>query len=138
MNRESEFAAGAVALVCAFCHRFRDLMGVLEEHLEDNDGQVLAHPLMSDCVRWMVATVESRPADVQAMVDWLDEAFELGDDREKEVLWQSMVDMLPTAPGERGVEIRRMLGPNLTYVAAHWRVCHTPAPPPHGKLPPCR
>lgn len=111
-------SARTVALVGALCYEHRELIPLLEEHLEDNDGEVLAHLVMSDVVRWLVEHRDERDR-CQAVWSWLERAFQRGDDLEKDLIAVSGVEMIP-APGQPGEEFRDMLGPMLRAVDP-WR-----------------
>ncbi len=106
--------ADSVALVGALCHKYRDLMPVLSEHLKDNEGEVLPHLVMSDIVRWLVQHRDNAPF-CQEVWSWLENAFEQGSDDEKDVIGVSAVEMIPD-PGEPGSEFRAMLGKDLSAI----------------------
>lgn len=112
-------SASIVALVGALCHAHRDLLPVLDEHLQDHDGEVLAHLLLSDVVRWLVGH-RDEPVRCQKVWSWLEDAYSHGDDDEKDLVAVSGVEMIPD-PGQPGSEMRAMLGPALRKVDP-WRV----------------
>ena len=59
--------AAAVALVGELAYNVPELLPLLEEHLEDQDGEDLPHIFIADVERWVEARLvdedgESRPA----------------------------------------------------------------------------
>lgn len=106
--------ASTVALVGGLCHRHRVLLPMLAEHLEDNDGEVLPHLVMSDAVRWLVAHRDEQKT-CEGIWAWLEVAYRDGDEEEKDLVAVSGVEMIPD-PGQPGSELRGMLGPVLRGV----------------------
>ncbi|SIT72049.1 hypothetical protein SAMN05880545_0987 [Microbacterium sp. RU33B] len=104
--------ASTVSLVGALCHSQRVFLPLLDEHMADNFGEILPHLVMSDIVRAMADQAELQEAWCREVWDWLDAAYLDGDEAERELLVVSGVEMIPD-PGERGAEMRAMLGPNL-------------------------
>jgi hypothetical protein len=90
-----------------------DLQPLLDEHLEDNFGELLPHLWTSDLARHVVARFQSDGPDAVApLLEQLDK--EAGRDPEvDEVLGVSLVELLPD-PGEPGAEVADLLGPRLT------------------------
>jgi len=89
-----------------------ELQPLLDEHLEDNFGELLPHLWTSDLARHVVARYQSDGSDAVApLLEQLDEAA--GHDPEvDEVLGVSFVELLPN-PGEPGAEVTDLLGPRL-------------------------
>lgn len=104
-----------MALIGALAYHHRELLPILQEQLTDDDGQVLPHLVMADVVRWLVAHRSSRPEGVRSVLNWLEDAYERGDDDVRDVIAISGVEMIPD-PGTDGAELRRMLGPHLSSV----------------------
>lgn len=100
--------ASTVALIGSLCHAHRRLLPLLAEHLDDNEGEVLPHLVLSDVVRWLSVHEEDR-AEVWA---WLGRAYEDGDEEERALIVASGVEMIPD-PGEPGSEQVHLLGPVL-------------------------
>ena len=90
-------------------------MGILAESLEDNDGEVLAHLIMSDVFRWLATNVNKDRETCQSILDWLEREFERGDDDVKDLIGASGVEMIPD-PGDQGSELRDLLGPLMWSV----------------------
>jgi hypothetical protein len=112
-------SASTVALIGALMYRTRALLPVLEEHLTDNDGQVLPHLVMADVIRWLVAYRTAQPELVRSVLDWLETAYVDGDEDVRDVIAVSGVEMIPD-PGQHGAELRTMLGTHLKAVDP-WR-----------------
>ena len=113
--------AEAVAFMGALAHRFPELMPVLQEHLEDQHGEMLPHILMADVVRWLVARLEERGVDdpiLRGVLQAIEEQFGRGDPVDN-VIAVSFVENLPYA-WEAGHEIRALLGPCLAEQLRLW------------------
>jgi hypothetical protein len=110
--------AAAVALVGELAYNVPELLPLLEEHLEDQDGEVLPHIFMADVERWVEAGLvdevgESRPAVRKLLALLEDAVVEGADESVIEVIHASFLEHLPQ-PGEPCAELREMLGPRLT------------------------
>ena len=111
--------ASNVALVGGLCYHHRELLPLLEEHLQDNDGEVLAHVLLSEIIQWLNQHYKEHPVLCRQVWNWLEQAYIQGDDDERDLVAASGVDLIPR-PGLPGSEIRFMLGPSLRQVDP-WR-----------------
>lgn len=109
-------SASTVALVGAIFHRFNELQPLLAEHLKEQDGEVLPHLLMADLERWAEAELgkgqEGSRASVQAVLEFLEDAYATQGDEVEELIAVSFLEHLPRA-GEPGSELRTMVGPRL-------------------------
>ena len=103
-------SANAVAMIGALIDSHRQLIPVLEEHLEDNEGEVLPHLVVADIVRWLVAHHASQPQVSHDVLAWLEKAFTRGPDEVQGLIVVSGVEMIPD-PGKPGAELRELLGP---------------------------
>jgi hypothetical protein len=105
-----------VAFVGCLVYRFPALVGLLQEHLKDQEGEILPHLFMADLERWIEAELEWKgggPTElIKQILDFLEEAVGR-DDEVAEVIHASFLEHLPR-PGERGAQIREKLGPALT------------------------
>lgn len=108
-------SAATVAAIGSLIDSHRELLPVLEEHLEDNEGEVLPHLVMADVMRWLVAHRASEPQVCQSVVDWLERRFLTGPDDVRGLIAVSGVEMIPE-PGQPGSELRELLGPALREV----------------------
>jgi hypothetical protein len=90
----------------------RGLRGTLDEHLVDNDGEVLPHPLMSEYERWAEAAWQSGDPELRPFLDLLEDAYATGDAEIEELISVSFLEHLPRI-GHRGSDIRELLGPTL-------------------------
>ncbi|MCR2800567.1 MULTISPECIES: hypothetical protein [unclassified Microbacterium] len=103
--------ASTVSLAGALFFEFPFLRPLLQESLEDNDGEVLAHLLFPDVVRWLLSPAANEAQRV-AVWQWLENIYPSTDTAQQEVIVFSAIEMIPD-PGVPGSEMRRMLGPNL-------------------------
>ncbi|MDL5350487.1 hypothetical protein [Microbacterium sp. zg-YB36] len=112
-ERAESFAVNAsnVALAGALFFEFPFLRPLLQESLDDNDGEVLAHLLFPDVVRWMMSP-EASQAQALAVWQWLETIYPRTDTAQQEVIVFSAIEMIPP-PGEPGSHMRGMLGPKL-------------------------
>lgn len=109
-------SASTVAFVGALFHRFKVLQPLLEEHLDDQDGEVLPHLLMADVERWAEAEIaksdESARAFVREVLAFLEVAYATQGSEVEELIAVSFLEHLPR-PGEPGSQLRALLGPRL-------------------------
>jgi hypothetical protein len=112
-------SAYTVAMIGALIDSHRELIPVLEEHLEDNEGQVLPHLVMADIIRWLVGHYASQPQVSHDVLAWLEKAFIRGPDEVQGLIAVSGVEVIPD-PGKPGAELRELLGPRLREVDP-WR-----------------
>lgn len=112
-------SASSVAFIGALIYHHNELLPVLEEHLADNDEQVLPHLVMADVMRWLVAHRMDEPRVTRSVLDWLETAYIEGDDNVRDVIAVSGVEMIPD-PGQPGAELRKSLGAHLAAVDP-WR-----------------
>lgn len=108
--------AATVAFIGALVHAFPVLRPVLQEHLNDQEGEVLAHLFMADVERWLEREVMNRRSqsstEVAGVLTFLEDTFGKGDPEVNELIAASFLEHLPR-PGELGSEIRDMVGPYL-------------------------
>lgn len=106
----------SVAFIGHVIYQFPELVPVLQEHLDDNNGELLPHLLMADITRWLVAAVEDSDKTflIKAILAELERVYAERDEDDKisELIAVSCLENLPR-PGENGAAIRCMLGPNL-------------------------
>lgn len=108
-------SATTVAAIGALIDSHRELLPVLERHLEDNEGELLPHLVMSDVIRWLVDHRTSDPQVCRGVIDWLEQKFLTGPDDVRGLIAVSGVEMIPD-PGQPGAELRNLLGPSLREV----------------------
>lgn len=104
-------------LVRSMVDRFPSLSALLEEHLQDNFGELLPHLFLGDVTRYVVSlhSAASRGAVQQQreLADILDDLEnEYGNPESQELISVSFLENLPR-PGELGSAIRRLVGPHL-------------------------
>jgi len=91
------------------------LRPALDEHLSDNDGELLPHLVMADFFRWLVAHHEARPGACADVLAQLEAEFAAGPDEVRGLIAVSGVEMIPD-PGQPGSELTALLGPGLASV----------------------
>lgn len=104
--------ANNVAMMGGLVYEFRELIPVLEAHLEQFEGEILPHPMLSDVVRWLAAHVEIDRESCRSIWAWIERAYARGPEDVRELIAVSAVEMLPS-PGEPGAALREFLGPEL-------------------------
>lgn len=108
-------SGSTVAAIGALVDAHRELVPVLDEHLQDNDGQVLPHLVLAEIIRWLVARRASHPADCRSILDWLRVEYGRGPDDVRDLIAVSGVQIIPD-PGQPGSELRDLLGQELRQV----------------------
>src|SRR5260370_35319951 len=109
-----------ISFVRSMVGRFPGLCGPLEEHIEANFGEVLPHVFFGDVTRYVVSLLLATRSsaclpprrELRDILSYLEEAYAAGDEELRELISVSFLENLPR-PGERGAEVRRMIGPNL-------------------------
>ena len=92
-----------------------DLEPVMEEHLTDQEGELLPYLFLADVARWAQTTFASDPAAVGRAVDWLELEFARAEADEKDLIGLGFVEATPVPP--EGAPLLLRLGPELTQVA---------------------
>ena len=100
-----------MSFIGALVRRNRVLLPVLEEHLVDQEGEVLPHLIMADVERWArTALRQGKHQEVQQVLEHLEEEFRGPDDDVREVISASFLEHLPR-PGSPDAELRDLVGP---------------------------
>lgn len=89
-----------------------DLAPILEESLEDNEGELLPHLVLADVMRWLAEYLGSEPETCRSILDWLEREYERGLEDVRGLITVSGVEMIPD-PGQPGSALRDWLGPAL-------------------------
>jgi hypothetical protein len=109
--------ASNVAFICALIYACDELTPILQEHLDDQDGEILPHLLIADIERWCEAEIEvgtSVSEALRAALDFIEEALNSGVATEvEELISVSFLEHLPR-PGDSGDRLREVLGPKTT------------------------
>lgn len=105
-------SGSTVAAIGALVDAHRELIPILDEHLDDNEGQVLPHLVLADVVRWVVAHRHSHPDVCRAIFEWIEQEYRRGPEEVRGMITVSGVAMIPD-PGQPGSELRDLLGPAL-------------------------
>lgn len=93
-----------------------ELKPLLEEHLADQEGELLPYLLMGDIARWLHEHSTTDPRRVGEMLVWLDGQFAQGDFDIRNLIDVGIVEMLPAIP--EGASVIDLLGPELRARAA--------------------
>ena len=101
-----------VALLGALAWRFGALRRLLDEHLEDNEYEILPHLLIADYERWAEAALAEGDPTLQEFLDMLEDAYLTGGDEVEELISVSFLEHLPR-PGEPQSQLRDLVGPTL-------------------------
>ena len=108
-------SASTVATMGALSYEFPDLLPLLQEHLEDNEGEMLPHLYLADVMRWLAKRATVREDLCRAILRWLEDAYATGNEEIRGLLTVSGVELIPD-PGEPGSELRTLLGPRLRSI----------------------
>jgi len=94
---------------------FNELTPILEESLEDNEGELLPHLVLADVIRWLAEHIESEGNTCRSILEWLEREYEQGSEDVQGLITVSGVEMIPD-PGQPGSSLRGWLGPALQGV----------------------
>ena len=94
---------------------FPELAPVMEEHLDDQEGELLPYLFMADVARWAQSEYASAADSVGRVADWLDREFAEAEPAEKDLIGLGFVEAIPLPP--EGAPLLLRLGPHLTRVA---------------------
>jgi hypothetical protein len=106
--------AAEVAVVGALVHRFRELVPLLQEHL-DTYAELLPHVFMGDFTRWIVDRLRHAGASdptLRHILDFVEATFKEGGEHEQELIAVSFLENLPR-PSEEGADFLELIGPAL-------------------------
>ncbi|WP_062294208.1 DUF7674 family protein [Demequina phytophila] len=92
-----------------------ELAPLVDESLEDNEGELLPHLVLADVVRWLAEHVESERDICRSILDWLEREYESGPEDVRGLIAVSGVEMIPD-PNQPGSLLREWLGPALRRV----------------------
>ena len=87
------------------------LSPVIQEHLEDNFGELLSHLLLADVQRWADANFEHNRLEVLDLLAWLEAECLTQDSDIEGLLAVSFLQLLPR--GDSVESVRSSLGPCL-------------------------
>jgi hypothetical protein len=107
--------------VAEMANHFPSLGPVLTVHKEDNFRTILPHVFLGDVTRWVVGLVAVATAaeilrnrkQLTSVLSYLEDAYNAGDEELQELISVSFLENLPR-PGERGSEVRQMVGSALS------------------------
>ena len=104
MNVEADFTQRLV-------DQAPELQPLLEEHLADQEGELLPYLLMGDIAQWLHEHSQTDPRRVVEVMGWLEAEFAGGDFDTRNLIDVGIVEMLPALP--EGATILDLLGPEL-------------------------
>ena len=104
MTAESDFTQRLVGTA-------PELAPLLEEHLEDQEGELLPYVFMADVSHWLFATSSTNPSRVRDILAWLEAEFSEGDFGVRNLIDVGIVEMFPGVP--EGAPVLDLLGPEL-------------------------
>ena len=93
-----------------------ELSTLLEEHLRDQEGELLAYLFMGDVAQWLHQQSISSPVRTGEVLAWLESQFSAGTFDERNLIDVGIIEMLPPRP--EGEAILAMLPPELLARAA--------------------
>lgn len=105
MSVEAEFARRLVALA-------PELEQVLDEHLEEQEGELLPYLLMGDVAAWLSERSRRESERTAQILAWIEDEYVRGDFDVRNLIDVGIVEMLPAAPD--GADVLVLLGPELT------------------------
>src|SRR4051794_36722384 len=96
MTAEAEFTQRLVDAV-------PELEPMLEEHLADQEGELLAYLFMGEVAGWLAALSEASPSRANEVLGWLEGQFTTGAFEVRNLIDVGIVEMLPAVPEGRTV-----------------------------------
>lgn len=106
--------------VAEIANHFPSLGAALTAHKEDNFGTILPHVFFGDVTRWASLVTLATAAEslrhikeLTSVLGYLENAYSSGDEELQELISVSFLENLPR-PGERGAQIRQLLGSALS------------------------
>lgn len=91
--------------------RIRELQPLLDEHLADQEGELLPYLFMGDVAEWLHEQSVTDPGRVDEVLAWLEEQYVAGDFDTRNLIDVGVVEMLPAMPD--GATVLALLGPEL-------------------------
>ena len=88
-----------------------ELQPLLDEHLADQEGELLPYLLMGEVAQWLHEHTLTEPHRVSEVLRWLEDEFVRGDFDVRNLIDVGIVEMLPAAP--EGATVLDLLGPEL-------------------------
>ena len=88
-----------------------ELEPLVQEHLADQEGELLPYLLMGDIAQWLHERSRTDPRRVGEIFGWLEGEFARGDFDTRNLIDVGIVEMLPALP--EGAIVLDLLGPEL-------------------------
>lgn len=92
----SATASDDVAGIGALIYAHKDLLPLLDEHLQDNQGEILPHILISGVVRWMVVNRAMKPAVCRSIMGWMEREIVAGPPYTRNMIDVSAMEAMPS------------------------------------------
>lgn len=124
IRAEGSISTESRALVTRLFEQFPELSPLIDEHLADQEGELLPYLLLADVARWAQTSYAAEPALVGRLVDWLEDEFTRAEPAEKDLIGLGFVEVIPYRP--EGSPLLARLGPELTQVAADLGLLEAP------------
>lgn len=90
---------------------FPELRAELDEHLADQEGELLPYVFMADVARWLDRHRTTNRDRVNELLEWLEREYVSGNFDERNLIDVGVVEMLPASP--EGDAVLSLLGPEL-------------------------
>lgn len=109
-------SAATVPFVCAMAYRFAELRPLLQDHVDDNDGEVLPHLFLADVERWVESEATRGASGNGSVFDsvlaFIEEAYDSGGAEIEELISVSFLEHLPR-DGLAAASINSRIGARL-------------------------
>lgn len=93
-----------------------ELVPLLDDHLREQEGELLAYLFMGDVAGWLHTTSVVAPGRVGEVLLWLEARFVGGNFDERNLIDVGIIEMLPSRP--TGSTVLALLTPELRSRAA--------------------
>ncbi len=104
MKAEADFARELVETA-------PELSPLLDEHLREQEGELLAYLFMGDVARWLHEMSVTMPGRVSEVLAWLEGRYANGDFDTRNLIDVGIIEMLPARP--QGTRVLTMLPAEL-------------------------
>ncbi|MEZ2126798.1 MULTISPECIES: hypothetical protein [unclassified Sinorhizobium] len=88
-------SALTVSFACHLAFRFRELLPVLAEHIQDNSGEILPHILMYDYCRFVCGGPDGEHKWQRELLGYLENNFSESDDEISNLIAVSFIENIP-------------------------------------------
>ncbi len=88
-----------IAFICHLSYKFPQLLSILEEHIEDNSGEILPHLLMYEYTNLLTGS-SSKEKWVSDFLTYIEEVYTPLDDEISNLIAVSLIENLPFEVGK--------------------------------------